>query len=52
LGELCSIKHHGWQFIVILDESWFYLATNHEQLWLRFEEKPPKDLGIWSKIEK
>jgi hypothetical protein len=32
LGELRSIKHHGWEFIVTLDESWFYLATNHEQL--------------------
>jgi hypothetical protein len=52
LGELRSVKHHDWELSVTLDESWFYLATNHEQLWLRFEEKPPKDLGIWSKIEK
>jgi hypothetical protein len=22
--ELRSIKHHGWQFIITLEESWFY----------------------------
>jgi hypothetical protein len=31
-GELRSIKHHDWEFIVTLDESWSYLAMNHEQL--------------------
>jgi hypothetical protein len=34
LRELRSIKHHGWQFIITLDESWFYRATDHEQIWL------------------
>jgi hypothetical protein len=42
LRELCSIKRHGWQFIITLDESWFYLATDHEQIWLRSEEQPPE----------
>jgi hypothetical protein len=41
LGELRSIKHHRWQFIITLDELWFYLATDHEQTWLRPGEIPP-----------
>jgi hypothetical protein len=39
-GELRSMKHHGGEFIVTSDESWFYLPTNHEQPWLRPEEEP------------
>jgi hypothetical protein len=39
LRQLPSIKHHGWQFIISLDESWFYLSTDHEQIWLHMEEK-------------
>jgi hypothetical protein len=23
-----SIEHHGWQFIITLDESWFYFSTD------------------------
>jgi hypothetical protein len=42
LRQLWSIEHHGWQFIITLDESWFYLATDHEQIWLRVEEHPPE----------
>ena len=34
LRELRSVKHQGSQFIITLDESWFYLATDHEQIWL------------------
>jgi hypothetical protein len=30
LRQLRSIEHHGWQFIITLDESWFYLSTDHE----------------------
>jgi hypothetical protein len=41
LGQLRSIEHHGWQFIITLDESWSYLSTGHEQIWLRVEEHPP-----------
>jgi histone-lysine N-methyltransferase SETMAR len=40
LRQLRSIEHHGWQFIITLDESWFYLSTDHEQVWLRGEEQP------------
>jgi hypothetical protein len=40
--ELRSIKHHGWQFIITLDELWFYLSTDHEQIRLRVEEQPPE----------
>jgi transposase len=39
LDQLRSIEHHGWQFIITLDESWFYLSTDHEQIWLRVEEQ-------------
>jgi hypothetical protein len=30
------------RFIITLDESWFYLATDHEQIWLQSGETPPK----------
>jgi hypothetical protein len=35
LREFRLINHHGWQFIITLDEPWFYLATDHHQIWLR-----------------
>jgi transposase len=40
LRQLRSIEHHGWQFIITLDQSWFYLSTRHEQIWFRVEEQP------------
>jgi hypothetical protein len=52
LRQLWSIEHHGWQFIITLDELWFYLSTNHEQIWLRVEEQLLKDRGIASKTQK
>jgi hypothetical protein len=39
LRQLQSIERHGWQFIITLDESMFYLSTDHEQVWLRVEER-------------
>jgi histone-lysine N-methyltransferase SETMAR len=30
------------RFIITLDEWWFYLATYHEQMWLRPGETPPE----------
>jgi hypothetical protein len=42
LHHLRSIEHDGWQFIIILDESWFYLSTDNEQSWLCAEEHPPE----------
>jgi hypothetical protein len=41
LLELRSIKHYGWHCVVTLEESWFYFATDHEQIWMRPEEEPP-----------
>jgi hypothetical protein len=40
LPQLRSIEHHGWQFVITLDELWFYLSTEHEQIGLRVEEQP------------
>jgi hypothetical protein len=42
LLELISIKHQGWHFVITLDESWFYLFTDHEQIWLRADQEPPE----------
>jgi hypothetical protein len=42
LRQLRSIGHHGWQFIITLDESRFYCSTDHGQIWLRVEEQPPE----------
>jgi hypothetical protein len=42
LRQLRSIEHHGWQFIITLDESWFYSSAGHEYIWLRQEEQPPE----------
>jgi hypothetical protein len=44
IDELFSIKHQGWQFILTLDESWFYFATEHEHIWFHPEEQPPERL--------
>jgi hypothetical protein len=42
LLEIRSIKHQGWQFIITLDESWFYFSTDLEQIWLRPDQEPPE----------
>jgi hypothetical protein len=42
LHQLRSIEHHGWQFIITLDESWFYLSTDYEYIRLHQEEQPPE----------
>jgi hypothetical protein len=42
LCQLRSIEHQSWQFMMTIDESWFYLSTNHEQTWLRLEERAPE----------
>jgi hypothetical protein len=52
LHQLRSIEHHDWQFIITIDESWFYFSTDHEQISLRVEEHPLKDRGIPSKTQK
>jgi hypothetical protein len=42
LLELLSIKHHRWHFVITLDESWFYLSTHHQQIWLRADQELPE----------
>jgi hypothetical protein len=42
LLELLSIKHHGWHFVITLDESWFDLSTDHEQIWLSADQELPE----------
>jgi hypothetical protein len=42
LRQLRSTEHHGWQFIIALDESWLYISTDYEQIWLRVEEQTPE----------
>jgi transposase len=41
LHLLNSMKHHSWRNIVTLDESWFYLATDYDSIWLPPAEAPP-----------
>jgi hypothetical protein len=31
-----------WHNIVTLDESWFYLSTDHEMIWIQSDEKLPE----------
>jgi hypothetical protein len=37
---MLEVQHdRDWRNIATLDESWFYLATDHEFVWLPQEEK-------------
>jgi hypothetical protein len=40
LRQLRYIEHHGWQYVITVNESWFDLSTDHERIWLRGEEQP------------
>jgi hypothetical protein len=40
LLEISPIKHQGWHFIITLDESCFYLSTDHEPIGLRPDHEP------------
>jgi hypothetical protein len=42
LLELRSIKHHASQFVITLDESWFYPSTDDEQIWFQADQEPPE----------
>jgi hypothetical protein len=44
LRQLRSIEHHGWQFIITLDELWLDLFTDHEQIRLRGAKQPAERL--------
>jgi hypothetical protein len=41
LDRLGSVQHQGWQYIVTLDEAWFYFSNQHKQIWLPDQEDPP-----------
>jgi hypothetical protein len=52
LYRLRSIKHHGCDFIITLNESWFHSSPDHGYLWLSPEEQPPKDEDRQFKTQK
>jgi hypothetical protein len=35
---LRSAEHQKWKYFVTLDESWFYLSTDYEIIWLPDDE--------------
>jgi hypothetical protein len=37
---LGSVQHHGWQYLVTLDEFWFYWDIDWEQQWLPADHEP------------
>jgi hypothetical protein len=41
LDLLGSAQHQGWKYLVTLDEAWFYLSNQHEQIWPPDQEDPP-----------
>jgi hypothetical protein len=41
LDLLGSIQHHGWKYLVTLDEAWFYFSNQHKQIWIPDQEDPP-----------
>jgi hypothetical protein len=40
LDVLNAVRHQGWQYIVTLDESWFYWDIDWEQQWIPGDEEP------------
>jgi hypothetical protein len=42
LCELRLVNDQGWQCLITLDESKFYLAPDHEQIWLRPDQEQPE----------
>jgi hypothetical protein len=42
LNLLKSIHHQGWQYIVTLDEAWFYFSNHHEHIWLPDSDDSPQ----------
>jgi hypothetical protein len=41
LDLLGSVQHHGWKYLVTLDDAWFYFSNQHEQIWFPDQEDPP-----------
>jgi len=41
LSVLQSVRHQGWKFIVTMDEAWFYLSNNFDQIWMPHDEIAP-----------
>jgi histone-lysine N-methyltransferase SETMAR len=42
LTLLRSVFHQGMDYVITLDESWFYLSTDYEQIWLPYGKNPPE----------
>jgi len=42
LQTLISMKHHSWRYMIALDESWFYLSTDYESIWLPSGDTAPE----------
>jgi hypothetical protein len=40
LSVLKSIRHQDWQYIVTVDESWFYFIIDWETQWFPEEDEP------------
>jgi hypothetical protein len=40
LAVLQSVQHQGWQYIVTLEESWFYWDIDLKQQWLPADDEP------------
>jgi hypothetical protein len=42
MGQALQLaKHHAWQYIVTLDEAWFYFSNRFDWIWLPHDELPP-----------
>jgi hypothetical protein len=46
LALLQSIRHKGWQYIVTLDEVWFYFSNQHDRYGSLAQKIPNKSHGI------
>jgi hypothetical protein len=47
-----SMKQSPDHCLVVLDESWLYLCTGREKIWLQPDERPLRDRGISSGTKK
>jgi hypothetical protein len=44
LRLLLSLQANDWQSLMTLNESWFYLSTSHEIVWLQADQEPPESV--------
>jgi hypothetical protein len=52
LRQLRSIEHHGWKFILTLDELWLYLSPGMSKSGFAEKNNRLKDQGIRSMTKK